>query len=75
LSIGTEPNGSISRALAGDTIVQTRRLQEGITQFFPVGQKSDAMPTGLSPCWKEGLPNRQYAAEEPHQVGIGIEYG
>jgi hypothetical protein len=56
-----------SRALIGDTIVQTRRLQEGIEQFFPVGQNS-GMPA-------RGLPAGEDRLEELAKIGVGIKHG
>jgi len=37
MSTGCSPTDNL-RALIGDTIVQTSRLQEGKEQFFPNGQ-------------------------------------
>jgi hypothetical protein len=43
LNIGISPEGSVSRALAGDTIVQMPGPQEGKVQIFPVGQNLGAV--------------------------------
>ena len=62
------------RALIGDTIVQTKCLQEEIEQFYPTGQNLGR----AAPCIAQSAGRSSEAGEQGTEklpeIGIGIEH-